>query len=65
MSLIKLTGLWKSQDKNGNTLLTGKVNGFTSVMIMTNQFKKKEEEPDYYLYFKNMDKKPENKKGDL
>jgi len=55
--LIRLTGLWKSKDKNGNTYLSGNLTGITSLMVMPNTFKKKETEPDYIVYLKASDKK--------
>jgi len=55
--LIRLTGLWKNKDKNGNTYLSGNLTGIASLMVMPNTFKKKETEPDYIVYLKASDKK--------
>lgn len=52
MDATKLTGLWKSKDKNGNTFLSGSLNAITQIMVMPNTFKKEDDTkaPDYYLY---------------
>ena len=55
--MIRLTGLWKNKDKNGNTYLSGNLTGIASLMVMPNTFKKKETEPDYIVYLKASDKK--------
>ena len=50
MDMIKLTGLWKGKDKNGNGYLSGNLNAVTRLMILSNTFKKGERNPDYFLY---------------
>ncbi|NLI08451.1 MAG: hypothetical protein GX457_15370 [Thermotogaceae bacterium] len=55
--MIRLTGLWKSKDKNGNTYLSGNLTGITSLMVMPNTFKKKDSEPDYIVYLKASEKR--------
>jgi len=57
MDMTKITGLWKSEDKNGNTYLSGKMNAITQLMIMQNTYKKEDREPDYWLYIKPAVKK--------
>lgn len=54
--LVKLTGLWKSEMKNGGKMLSGSLNAITSLLIMPNTFKKEPKEPDYYLYLKPKEK---------
>jgi hypothetical protein len=34
--MIRLTGLWKNKDKNGNTYLSGNLTGITFLMVMPN-----------------------------
>lgn len=58
MEAVKLTGLWKEKDKNGNTFLSGRLNQITSIMVMPNTFKKEGDKgPDYHLYLKPSPKK--------
>lgn len=65
MDMIRLTGLWKNKGKDGNTFLSGNLNGISSLLIMPNTYKKKENEPDYIVYLKAAEKKPtEQKKAD-
>ncbi len=54
--LIKLTGLWKSKTKKGETLLSGSLNAVTSIVILPNTFKKSEKDPDFNIYLKARDK---------
>ena len=49
---LRLMGLWKEKDKNGNTYLSGKLNGITSILVMPNTFKKVSKDPDYFLYIR-------------
>ena len=52
MDAIRLMGLWKEKDKNGNTYLSGKLNEITSILVMPNTFKKASKDPDYFLYIR-------------
>ena len=54
--LIKLTGLWKSKTKKGETLLSGSLNAVSSLVILPNTYKKTEKDPDFYVYLKARDK---------
>lgn len=68
MDMIRLTGLWKNRGKDGNTFLSGNLNGISSLLIMPNTFKKKENEPDYIVYLKSAEKKstePKKQTDDL
>jgi hypothetical protein len=62
MDMIRLTGLWKNKAKDGNTFLSGNLNGISSLLVMPNTFKKKENEPDYIVYIKPSEKKDDEKK---
>ncbi len=65
MDMIRITGLWKQTDKNGNGFLTGLLNPISAVMVMPNTYKKDgSKEPDYFLYFKQNEKKQEDKGED-
>lgn len=69
MDMIRVMGLWKQKDKNGHTFLSGNLNPISSVMVMPNTYKKDgSKEPDYFLYFKQNEKKEdkgEDKKNTL
>jgi len=55
--LIKLTGVWKNTDKNGNEYFSGGMSVFTKILIMKNTFKEGEKDPDFYVYLAKKDKK--------
>ena len=59
--LLKLGGLWKNQDKNGNDYFSGNFTYGTKLLIMTNTFKEKNTEPDYIAYITKQDKKEDKK----
>lgn len=48
--LIKLTGLWKSEDKNGNLVLSGNLSGQARIVIFKNIHKDEDKHPDYVAY---------------
>lgn len=56
--LIEITGLWASDDKNGNTMLSGYL-GNAKVLIFANTFKQNEKEPDFRMYVAKKDKPQE------
>ncbi len=52
MDMIRITGLWKQTDKNGNGFLTGHLNPISAVMVMPNTYKKDgsyDRENNYYI----------------
>jgi len=49
-NMVKITGLWESKDKNGNIVLSGGNNKISRFMVLYNNFKKEDKEPDFYLY---------------
>ena len=59
--LIKVTGLWKSQDKKGNPVLTGNLGG-ARLVILVNIYKEKDNQPDFNLFF--TENKPKDKQQD-
>ena len=62
MDGVKITGLWKQKDKNGNTYLSGSLSPISKVLVMPNTFKKEEREPDYFFYLgANQEKKGQGK----
>ena len=58
-NLLKIGGLWKGTDKNGNEMLSGKleipvgvtVDDTTRVVALTNIHKDADNHPDFQLYF--------------
>ena len=55
--MVKLTGLWKQKDKQGNTYLSGSLSPVSKIVIMPNTFKEGDKNPDYFLYVSQQDKK--------
>ena len=54
--LIKIGGLWKNKDKNGNDYFSGGFTYGTKLLVMANTFKEKGSEPDYIVYIRKKDK---------
>ena len=50
MNGIRVCGLWKNVDKNGNEYFSGNI-GDIRVMIFPNRFKETEKQPDYIMRF--------------
>ena len=59
--LLKLGGLWKNKDKNGNDYFSGNFTYGTKLLILKNTFKEKNNEPDYNIFISKQDKKGEVK----
>jgi len=55
--MVKLTGLWKQKDKEGKSFLTGNLNPISKVLVLQNNYKKNDTEPDYFLYLTQNEKK--------
>ena len=55
--LIKVGGLWKNNDKNGKDDLSGNFTYGTKLLVMTNSYKDKDNDPDYMVYIAQKDKK--------
>lgn len=47
--LLELTGLWLKEDKNGNKIMTGKMNNL-NILIMKNKYKEEDKHPDYKMF---------------
>lgn len=62
MDMVKITGLWKNTDKNGNSYLSGSLSPITNLLIMPNSFKKDagDKAPDFYLYLAPKEKQSSN-----
>jgi hypothetical protein len=48
--LIRLTGLWKSQTKAGDIVLSGSISPTSKLIILPNNYKQKDSEPDYIAF---------------
>jgi hypothetical protein len=59
--LIKLGGLWKNEDKNGNEYFSGNFTYGTKLLILTNTFKEKPNEPDFNIFIAKQEKRQEKK----
>ena len=59
--LLKLGGLWKNEDRNGNDYFSGNFTYGTKLLILKNTFKEKSNEPDYNIFLSKQDKKGESK----
>ena len=55
--LIKVGGLWKNKDKNCNDYFSGNFTYGTKLLVMTNSYKDKDNDPDYMVYIAQKDKK--------
>ena len=58
--LVKIGGLWKNKDKNGNDYFSGNFTYGTKMLVMTNTFKDKENAPDYMVYITKKDQEPKD-----
>jgi hypothetical protein len=58
--MIRAGGLWRNQDRNGNTYLAGNLGG-VRVIVFMNREKKGEKSPDATLYFD--ENKPKEQRG--
>ncbi len=63
MEMIKLTGLWKHEGKEG-TFYTGKLGQGGQILIFRNKFKTEDKHPDFNLFLAASQKKSEESKGE-
>ena len=57
MEKIKLTGLWKSTDKSGNTYYAGNLSPTVRLLVFKNTYKQGERDPDLVAYLVPAEKK--------
>jgi hypothetical protein len=50
MAMIKLTGLWQTQGKNGENYLRGNISKGAGFMVLKNQFRRSEKDPAHNLF---------------
>jgi hypothetical protein len=46
---IRLAGLWEKKDPEGNSVFSGSLNSISELIVIPNNFKKEETDPDYFL----------------
>ena len=56
---VKLMGLWKNKDRNGNTYLAGGLGPTARVLVLPNTRKKESKEPDYHVFIARRSRKEE------
>ena len=56
MKGAKITGLWKNKSKKNNSYLAGNI-GLARVLVLPNDFKEKETDPDYNMWIVPREKK--------
>lgn len=56
--MVEIGGLWEKQDKNGNPFYAGKLSG--NIVIFKNNFKEKDNQPDYKMYAQPYKKKEDS-----
>ncbi len=61
--LVRLTGLWKTQTKNGEVMLTGGLSPSSKLVILVNTHKQKASDPDYIAFMAPAEKKEDDKPG--
>ena len=61
MERLKLTGLWRGKDRNGETFYSGSVNPTVRLMIFKNSYKKEDRDPDLIAYLVPAEKKDNGK----
>lgn len=64
-SMIKLGGLWKHEDKNGEECFSCPYTYATNLRIYKNSYKKKSNEPDYNIYIVQKEKKEDGVKAEV
>lgn len=63
-NLVEMCALWKQESKSGDTYLSGSLNKNTKVLVLKNNFKSKDSEPDYRVYFAPKPRDTESGGGD-
>lgn len=58
--LVRLTGLWKGQNKTGETFLSGSISASSRLLILPNKRKQKPSDPDYIAYIAPQEKGEES-----
>jgi hypothetical protein len=56
-NLIRLTGLWKAESKNGSNYLSGSISNSSKLIILPNTRKQNASDPDFIAYVAPQEKK--------
>ncbi len=64
MDMIKLTGLWKKDAKDGSTFYQGKLGLGANILIFKNKYHEKDSDPDLVLYIAKAEKRDAPAKDD-
>jgi len=56
-NLIRLTGLWRTDTKAGETMLSGSLSPSSKLVILPNSKKQKPTDPDYIAFMAPYEKK--------
>ena len=56
-NMIKLTGLWRKESRDGGVFYSGKLGYNASLLIFRNKHKRSEKDPDLVLYLAKSEKK--------
>ena len=59
--MIKVTGLWKNKGKDGKLYLSGRLGYSANMLILPNNYKKEEKDPDYNLFITEPKKREQQK----
>lgn len=62
MDGTRLTGVWKNKTKDGKTYLSGNL-GLSRLLILPNDFKRTEKDPDFNVFVCPQEKKDKPKNG--
>lgn len=53
--MVKLTGLWERENKDGEKRLLGTLSPFCRLVILPNRRKERDEDPDYIAFIAPVD----------
>ena len=56
-NLVRLTGLWKNESKAGSTYLTGSISASSRLLILPNERKEKDTDPDFIAFMAPQEKR--------
>jgi len=57
--LIRLTGLWRSESRQGESFLAGNISPTSKLLILPNNRKSRESDPDYIAYLAPPEERPD------
>lgn len=64
--ILKVTGLWKSENaESGKKYLSGKISPTTRILVLPNQFRRNDRDPEFYLCVSEVEKAQSLKSDDF